>query len=122
MAEENNGGEPGSGEESVELAAFQSEVADAGQKAERTVLRVEEQLNMLWTGVRGCCAQGRITNEVEAQFRTWLSRQVTRRPDRVVRQYGYEGGRVNCRQSDGGMLGADTCSGSVVVRAFVEFY
>lgn len=84
-------------------------------------LRVEEKIHHVWNGVNDCCLQTRIDGETNGRFEQWRNEQISKHPDLAVLRSGWLPSKVKCRNSDGGLWGANNCSGSTTQHCFIVF-
>jgi hypothetical protein len=86
-----------------------------------SVLRIEEQVRVLWRGVTSCCDQSRIDQEVKSEFKRWIEQKKSEHKDLLFLRGGAPESRVSCRASDGRPIGERSCSASTTLACYIEF-
>jgi hypothetical protein len=104
------------------IAAF-STTADGGHEVDAaSVVRIEHDLQVSWSGVHGCCSDDRPQREVTSSFNRWVGEQIAAHPGMAHLGSGHGGGEARCSSSNSGWPdNRRSCRGGVIVKAFIEF-
>lgn len=93
-----------------------------GEIDKNSVLRIEKDLNVGWSGVKNCCRQDRVQREVDGAYLRWRNDLIAEHVNQRYLGSGHGGGQARCSSSGGGPFGqARSCRGSATIKAWIEF-